>query len=151
MVCTDASPPSYNGSPLYYGVVALDRDSAGVLREGALSYYNVNNGNKPPNTPTAFALTATAQGPKLTWTLPATLDPDAGDTIDSFRIYRKAGVVAGTPALTDRYDYEALAADCTGTSCSYTDTGAGATTHTYWITAVDTRLREGTFLGPKSG
>lgn len=149
--CTDTAPPAYSGSAYYYAVVAIDRDSTGALREGATSYYNVNMGNRAPNAPTAFALTATAQGPKLTWTLPATLDPDAGDTIESFRIYRKNGVVAGTPAWTDRYDRESLANVCTGTSCSYTDTGAGATTHTYWITPVDNRLREGAYQGPKSG
>lgn len=150
--CTDPSPPSYSGSPFYYAVYAVDRDPSGNLREGAVSYANVNTTNRPPKAPASFALTRSGATVTLSWTLPSTpLDPDTGDNIDSFRVYRKDGTVSGTPTYLDRYDRERLQVLCSGTSCSYTDTGAGATTRTYWVTAVDTHLRESSFVGPKSG
>lgn len=146
--CTDPSPPVYPNKkdplPYYYGVYAVDRDSSGNLREGALSYADVNTGGtNPPNPPASFALTPGANV-RLSWTLPS-------GTIDSFRVYRKDGTVTGTPTYLDRYDRDRPEALCSGTSCSYTDTGTGGTPHTYWVTAVDTNLRESSFVGPKSG
>lgn len=152
--CTDPSPPNYSkNSAYYYGVYAVDRDAGGALREGALAYINVNQANKAPNAPTNFAVIAAPSGPTLSWTLPNTLDPDNGDTIDSFRIYRRVGSANGgtTPVYTERIDRDSLKALCVGTSCSYVDTTANGTTHTYWITAVDTRMRESSFVGPKTG
>ncbi len=150
--CTDPSPPDYSSSAYYYSVYAVDRDPSGNLREGAVSYTiaGVNTGNKPPKAPVSFALTPGANV-TLSWTLPSTpLDPDSGDTIDSFRVYRKDGT-GGTPTYLDRYDRDRLQQLCSGTSCSYTDTATGATTHTYWVTAVDTNLRESSFTAAKSG
>ena len=50
---------------------------------------DVNVANSPPNQPTALTLSKDAQGNTvLNWTAPAVGDPDAGDAIDSYRIYR---------------------------------------------------------------
>ncbi len=149
--CTDPSPPAYSTSAYYYAVYAVDRDPSGNLREGALSYANVNTGNRPPNPPGSFALTNQGTNVVLSWTLPSPLDPDSGDAIDSFRVYRKDGTVGGAPTYLDRYDRDRLQALCSGTSCSYTDTATGGTTHTYWVTAVDTNLRESSFTAAKTG
>ena len=139
--CVDTAPPAYSGQALYYIVVAVDRDTAGALREGSVSAINVNSGNRAPGIPTSLTASATT-GVRLTWTLPATLDPDSGDTIDSFRIYRRDGSTAGAPTLADRYDRDSSKALCSGTTCSYVDTAPNGTAHTYWVTAVDTHLRE---------
>ena len=140
-------------NPFYYAVVAVDRDSSGALREGATSFVNVNTGNKLPNAPTTFAVAAGLDGRTLTFKLPAKLDPDNGDTIESFRIYRKSGSVTGNPAIADRIDREDITVLCPdsnpGTTCTYKDT-TGLSTSTYWITSVDTHMRESTVLGPKS-
>jgi type II secretory pathway pseudopilin PulG len=148
--CVDPAPPAYSTSPLYYAVYAVDRDPSGLLREGAVSYTNVNTGNRPPNAPTSFAATKGTSGVTLTWTLPSPQDPDSGDYIDSFRIYRKSGTVFGTPVYTDRYDREALTALCSGSTCSFVDTATGGTTHTYWVTSVDSNLRESSYTTGKS-
>ena len=150
--CVDASPPAYSSSSAYYyAVYAVDRDPNGALREGAISYTNVNTGNRPPNAPTGFTASKGSSGVTLSWTLPKTQDPDSGDSIASFRIYRKNGSVTGTPTYLDRYDREAIEALCPTSTCSYVDDSTSGTTHTYWVTAVDTHLRESSYVGPASG
>ena len=152
--CTDSAPPAYNSkSAFYYAVVAVDRDPSGALREGATSFVNVNTGNKPPNVPTTLTATAGLNGRTLTFKLPNTLDPDNGDTIESFRIYRRSGTVTGSPVIADRIDREDITVLCPTstpqTVCTYKDT-TGLSTSTYWVSAVDTHMRESTILGPKS-
>ncbi len=143
--CTDTAPPAFSTTAFYYGVYAVDRDANGHLREGAVAYYNVNNGNRAPNAPanSSFSATRNSFGAiTLTWTMPATQDPDGGDKIGSFRIYRRSGSAGGSAALADRYDRENTAAVCNGSTCTWTDPAPPALTHTYWVTSVDTRLRE---------
>ena len=149
--CIDTSPPAYSSkNAYYYAVYAIDRDSAGALREGALSYVNVNSTNRPPKVPTTLTGVASGGNVTLTWKLPSTpYDPDTGDTIDSFRIYRRAN--STSPTYVDRVDRNTLAQMCgTSTTCTWTDTATGGTVHYYWVTAVDTHLRESSLLGPKS-
>jgi Tfp pilus assembly protein PilV len=152
--CTDMSPPAFaKNTAFYYAVVAVDRDSTGALREGATAFVNVNTANKAPSAPTTLVVTAGLDGRTLTFKLPAKLDPDVGDTIESFRIYRKAGTVTGNPAIADRIDREDITVLCPdslpGTTCTYKDT-TGLATSTYWVTSVDTHLRESAVVGPKS-
>ena len=152
--CTDTSPPNYSkNAVLYYAVTALDRDPAGALREGAVSWVNVNTGNNAPNAPTGLSVVSGVAGRTVSWTVPGTLDPDSGDTIDSFRIYRRTGAASGQPTVADRLDVDALAQLCTGTtggsSCSYVDATAFGPS-TYWVTSVDTHLRESAATGPKT-
>jgi prepilin-type N-terminal cleavage/methylation domain-containing protein len=149
--CIDPSPVAYsNSTPMYYTIAAYDRSPAGAERAGAVSYLDVNSGNHPPKSPINFASTRNPDGSvTLTWALPnGNFDPDAGDTIASFRVYRRAGTVAGSPTYADRYDYDAIDAYCTGvtsgSTCQSTDTAASGT-HTYTITSVDQHLRESSF------
>jgi prepilin-type N-terminal cleavage/methylation domain-containing protein len=143
--CTDMSPPAYSSSPFYYGVYAVDRDTTGALREGAVAYYNVNTGNQAPSAPanTSFTAVKNSLGAvTLTWSMPTAQDPDNGDRIDSFRIYRRAGTTGGAATLANRYDHELKGAVCTGNTCKWVDPAPQALTQTYWVTSVDTNLRE---------
>jgi prepilin-type N-terminal cleavage/methylation domain-containing protein len=144
--CLDTAAPAYSTSPLYYGVYAIDKDDQGRLREGAVSFQLVNSGNRPPSTPANFTATKSSTGVvTLTWTMPNTQDPDRGDRIESFRIYRRAGTATGSPALTNRYDRDNVAALCTGTTCRWVDPQSQGSTNSYWLTSVDTFLRESSY------
>jgi type II secretory pathway pseudopilin PulG len=139
--CVDPAPPAPTGTALSYWVVALDRTTGEVLREGAPSTaQDVNIKNEAPSPPSNLTLELDAEGRRvLRWSLPDPADPDRGDGIASFRIYRD-----GT-AVTDRYDRTG-----SGTDTVWTDTD-GVGSHTYWITAVDSHLHESTLVGPVEG
>ena len=143
--CLDVDAPAYSSTPLHYGVYPVDRDSAGVLREGAVSYVNVNSGNRAPNAVTNVMAGRTAGAVTLTWTLPNARDPDSGDSIESLRVYRRTGATLTAPALTSRYDRELTTALCTGTACRWVDPAPLTSATTYWVTSVDTHLRESPF------
>jgi fibronectin type 3 domain-containing protein len=139
--CVDATPPAGGGSALEYWVVAVDRDPSGADREGAPSTrIDVNAQNKAPFPPDALTLSTDAQGNTvLRWQRPAIADPDSGDYIASYRIYRD-----GT-AIANRYDRVA------GTESMATDASSGGVPHQYWVTSVDSHLAESTPLGPVTG
>jgi fibronectin type 3 domain-containing protein len=61
----------------------------------------------------------------LSWT--ASTDPDAGDSIQYYRIYRD-----GMNFVTNVYGRTA-----TGSNLSFTDTATGGDSHTYYVVAVD--------------
>lgn len=83
-----------------------------------------------PGAPTGLTITATTEGPKLTWTAPTT-----GAPVESYRIYR------GGKNYTDRYDK-------TGdTVPEYTDPKPKAGLE-YWVTAVGPNLVESPMAGP---
>jgi hypothetical protein len=134
--CQDQSPP--NQATLYYYVVALDRDSAGNQRLGALGNdVTVTQTDNPPYVPTNL-LASTSNGTTiLRWTAASPADPDAGDSIAFYRIYRDGS------AYANRYDRTGTGADLT-----YTDTHPDGVPHTYYVTAVDTQLAESPLLGP---
>lgn len=136
--CQDSSPPPV-GTP-GYTVVALDKDAAGAQREGAqATTATVPLLNTPPNAPTNLVATTSGGNTVLTWTAPAVADPDVGDSIDHYVIYRD-----GT-SYFDRYDRTG-----SGTQTTWTDTRTGGQVHTYVVKAVDTHLAESTALGPVS-
>jgi prepilin-type N-terminal cleavage/methylation domain-containing protein len=156
--CIDTAPPVYKNSAFYYGVYAYDQDPTGAIRGGALSYVEVNTAaNKAPKAPTSLAATASGGNVTVSWTIPpAPLDPDTGDTIESFRVYRRA---AGTPNSTawtylNRINpdgYDSMTAFCAGSiapaaPCSFTDTATGGITHQYMVTSVDSHLRESDYI-----
>jgi len=135
--CRDTNPPA---QPLLtYTLVALDRDTSGNLREGAASApVTVTQLNNPPNPPTGLTASTNAAGSTvLTWQAPVPADPDVGDSVAFYRIYRDGA------AIEDRYDRTGL-----GTDLSYEDSGTGGTEHTYRVTAVDGQLAESTVAGP---
>jgi hypothetical protein len=135
--CQDLSPPA---GTLQYYVVAVDNAPGGSLREGdQSSTVTVPTGNTPPNPPTGLSASSTNGGATtvLVWSAPNPADPDPGDSIAFYRIYRD-GTTYG-----DRYDRTA-----TGSALSYTDANTGGVPHTYYITAVDNHLAESTLVGP---
>jgi prepilin-type N-terminal cleavage/methylation domain-containing protein len=157
--CIDTSPPqTYNkNSALYYGVYAYDQDPTGAVRGGALSYIEVNTDqNKAPKAPTNLAATASGGNATVTWNIPgAPLDPDSGDTIESFRVYRRDAGATGPWTYADRLPpdvgYDSTTGFCSGSAgpgatCSFTDTNRGALAHQYMVTSVDSHLRESDYI-----
>jgi fibronectin type 3 domain-containing protein len=134
--CQDQSPP--NQANLYYYVVALDRDTAGAQRQGAPGdEVTVTQTDNPPFAPTNL-LASTSNGTTiLRWTAASPADPDPGDSIAFYRIYRDGS------AYANRYDRTG-----TGANVTYTDTQPDGVQHTYYVTAVDTQLAESPLLGP---
>lgn len=123
------------GDPqLYYYAVAVDRSAAGVLREGAASALaTVNSTNTAPLAPSGLVASTSGSAVVLSWTA-SPGDPDPGDSVAYYRIYRD-----GT-AYADRYDRTG-----TATELSYTDVDSNGVTHTYRVVAVDTQLGESAF------
>jgi Tfp pilus assembly protein PilV len=127
--CIDTDPaPSQT---LVYSVRAVDRSSTGSQRDGAASAsYSVVTGNRAPNTPAIASGSSTST---LVWSPVG--DPDGGDSVDFYRIYRDG------QALANRYDV----VDAAGNPIRWTDTNTGGTSHTYYVVAVDMRLAESAF------
>lgn len=135
--CQDSSPP--NLPLLTYTLRAVDRDSAGNLREGVASApVVVTQLNNRPNPPTGLALTTNAEGDAvLSWSAPVPDDPDLADQIAFYRIYRDGTAVA------NRFDRTGL-----GSEHTWTDARSTGESHQYWVTAVDSQLAESVVLGP---
>jgi prepilin-type N-terminal cleavage/methylation domain-containing protein len=136
VTCQDPAPPAF-GTPTYT-VVAVDRNAAGALREGAqATAATVPLLNNPPYAPTNLAATSSSGTTTLTWTAPAGGDPDLGDAVDHYAIYRDGTL------YENRYDRTPDA-----TTTTWTDTQTGGQVHTYAVCAVDTHLAESGKLGP---
>jgi hypothetical protein len=71
----------------------------------------------------------------LSWT--AATDPDAGDSIQFYRIYRD-----GTDWINDY-----LGRTSTGSTLSYTDAATNGDVHTYYVVAVDQSYSESRPIG----
>ncbi len=150
--CIDPSPPAL--TPLYYYVVALDRDDNHALRVGDTSpVLTVVPDANPPLAPTGLTVKANGDGTStLSWTVPGTPgnpaseDADPGDSISFYRIYRDGQAVA------ERYDRTANGTGGNpGNTITYVDGSTGGTQHSYWVTAVDTHYNESTETGPVTG
>lgn len=140
---------------LYYTVVALDVAPGGAVREGAAtSPKQVTDGNTVPSSPADLAVCAggspgctLADGSSaptgttvVSWS--AASDPDSGDSVSSYRVYRD-----GT-GYSSRYGR----AYSTGSgTLKFVDTAPGSGTHAYRVTAVDTKLGESAQAGPVTG
>lgn len=156
--CIDPAAPTYNkNNALYYGVYAYDQDTTGAVRQGALSYVEVNTAqNKAPKAPTNLNATASGGNVNVTWTNPPSpFDPDTGDTIESYRVYRRPVGASGAWTYLDRLPpddgYDSMTAFCAGSvapgaACSFTDTNTGGTPHQYMVTSVDSHLRESVYI-----
>jgi prepilin-type N-terminal cleavage/methylation domain-containing protein len=132
--------------PLYYYVVGVDTaPSTGALRDGDPSYLTVNSGNNVPSEPTDLSAclgglpdctepdgTPAADGSTvLRWT--ASTDPDPGDSILFYRIYRDGSTYA--------HRFGTFFPDATG-ALAWTDPDTPSGPHTYRLTAVDTQFGE---------
>ena len=83
-----------------------------------------------PDAPTGLTITATTEGPRLTWTAPA-----GGAPVQDYRIYR------GGTNYNDRYDRNG------DTLTEYSDPKPQAGQQ-YWVTAVGPNLVESAMAGP---
>ncbi|MDP8967661.1 MAG: prepilin-type N-terminal cleavage/methylation domain-containing protein, partial [Actinomycetota bacterium] len=115
------------GTQTYY-IVAIDRyESVGDPR-----FLTVNPPGSRPAAPTGLTVSTVAGVPRLDWTAAA-----AGGAA-FYRIYRDGTAVG----YADRYDRT------TGAVTTFTDSSPQATSHTYWVTAVDSSYNESDPLGP---
>jgi hypothetical protein len=139
-VCKDDSPPDVDA--VDYWAVAVDRAPDGSYREGTRSQLRtVTKANTRPFAPTDLTISVGTDGSAtLQWAAPSPADPDSGDSIQFFRIYRD-GV-----AYADRYDRTGL-----GTDLTWTDPAHNGDPHTYYVTAVDSQLAESDPVGPVGG
>jgi prepilin-type N-terminal cleavage/methylation domain-containing protein len=135
--CTDAAPP--DAALVEYVVYAYDRDTAGQERIGdASERLAVTKDNLKPWPPTGLTGTRTGDVVTLQWSRPTPDDPDSGDGVAFYRIYRDG------QALGDRYErwYDSRPQPI------WEDTQTAGLQHTYWVTAVDTHYAESDYLGP---
>jgi prepilin-type N-terminal cleavage/methylation domain-containing protein len=132
--CIDRDPPVEDDLEYYVYAWDLAHDT-GLPRTGPASEPPLivrlgNNPPFPPLTPTAEALGDGSV--RLQWLRPPVEDPDAGDRIAFYRIYRD-----GTT-----YDARYAAWDDPAGVVTFLDANTGGTAHTYWITAVDESFAE---------
>jgi Tfp pilus assembly protein PilV len=131
--CRENGMPA--GAQQYY-VVAYDRDSLGVSRNGdRSSLVTIPAGDTSPTPPPTLVAAKSGVNTVLSWT--AASDPDAGDSIQYYRIYRD-----GTSWITDYFDRTS-----SGSNLSYTDTATGGDVHTYYVVAVDQGNQESRPIG----
>lgn len=125
-------PDASSSQTLTYNVRAVDRDpSTGAFRNGAATAnVTVATGNRAPATP---AIGNAGTYATIGWY--AVTDPDRGDAVDFYRIYRDG------QGLANRYDV----VDASGDPILWTEPKPDGTTHTYYVVAVDTRLAESGF------
>jgi fibronectin type 3 domain-containing protein len=101
---------------------------------------DVNGTNRPPNAPRTLTLAKDTDGSSvLQWSAPSPADPDQGDSIVYYRIYRD-----GTDSA---HRYLTVG----GLETTAVDTKPAGATHQYWVSAVDSHLAESALLGPVSG
>lgn len=146
--CVDESAPA--SGPLHYVAYAIDADPDGGLREGdATQPLAIAEGNTQPETPAGLTAcaggTPGCDGPDgqpapegttvLAWN--AATDPDAGDSIAFYRIYRDG---TGYGQRLDRlYPTEG--------PLVYVDPSPGGSAHDYRVSAVDESYGESALSG----
>jgi prepilin-type N-terminal cleavage/methylation domain-containing protein len=127
--CLETDPSS--AQQLTYYIKAVDKDPSNAFRTGPQSStLTVTTTNTAPNIPTIASGGTTST---LSWS--PTTDPNSGDSVDYYRIYRD-----GT-AYANRYDV----IDNAGNPIVWTDPNNGGTTHTYRVVSVDTHAMESGF------
>jgi hypothetical protein len=117
----------------------------------------VNGSNAAPKAPTN--LTAVVSGADVTvgWKIPSSpSDPDSGDSVESFRVYRRGATVPPATAWTtaDRIGpagYDSMRVLCSGSTtagaaCGYNDAATDGAQHQYMVTSVDSHLRESVYI-----
>jgi prepilin-type N-terminal cleavage/methylation domain-containing protein len=132
--CKESGMPS--GDQQYY-IVAVDRDSSGQRNGDKSAYVTVPGVDQQPTTPPLIQVAKpSSTGPAvISWT--ASSDPDAGDSVQFYRIYRD-----GTDWVNDYYGRTT-----SGSSLSYTDSDTNGDPHTYYVVAVDQSYTESPMSG----
>jgi prepilin-type N-terminal cleavage/methylation domain-containing protein len=148
--CLDEGAPASN--PLYYYVAGVDTaPGSGALRDGAPSYLPVGSGNTVPTTPTNLSACvggtpgctepdgtpASDAATVIRWD--ASSDPDAGDSVLFYRIYRDGSTYA--------HRFGTFFPGATG-ALAWTDPETPNGQHTYRLTAVDSRYGESPLSAP---
>lgn len=127
---TIALKPAAVNLAVNYWVNAVDYDPTGNLRDGSPSnVVNAYASDNPPSPPTwqTTPVTNLSDGTTQLNFNVSPGDPDTGDYVAFYRIYRDG----------QRYDRTG-----SGTDTTYVDPNPGGTTHTYQITAVDSHEEE---------
>jgi hypothetical protein len=139
--CTDPSPPA--GALVSYWVRAYDKaPGTGVPRAGADSArLDVTNTNTPPFPPAITSVMTVGGVTTIKWNKPSPADLDPGDGLAFYRIYRD-GI-----SINNRYErwYD------NSPTVTWQDTLTGGTSHTYYVTSVDTHYAESPLVGPVIG
>jgi Tfp pilus assembly protein PilV len=130
--CRDESAPA--SGPVDYTVVAYDTGPSGSRAGDHSAPITVLPacGGAPCNTPPNAPDVTFADG-ILTISAPTPDDPDSGDGIDFYRVYRTS---SGAPGPGDRYDVVENGAR----TVTWSDTQSGS--WHYWVTAVDSHNSE---------
>jgi hypothetical protein len=150
----NCSPMPADPTPVFYWAVAVDQNGSSV-REGTPSaQVDVNACNHKPKTVGGFSKTANPDGSvTFDWDVPGSpVDPDAGDSIYGYRIYRwdDAGKTESSPP-GDRLEYlippyvtSCVAGSGTKPWPCWTDTSPrpGGISLAYCVRAVDTHMQE---------
>lgn len=146
-------PTDYVSQPSNYYVTGWDTYStgsqAGQPREGGASALaDADKCDNPPAGPSGLTVTASGGSASLNWTAPSPQDPDPGDSIMGWRIYRWPSG-ANVNYQTDRLAYVAYGQTVT----SFTDSSAdpGGVVQNYCVTSVDTRLNESPCSNTQAG
>ena len=134
--CTDTNPPA-TGDVRYF-VYAYDFDASNSLRASDGAQVDVRDANTRPYAPQSLTGQMSNGIVKLTWNQPSPEDPDGGDQIAYYRVYRDGQL------LSNRYD----TAGTVPGAVSYFDRDHKGVPRTYWVTAVDRNLGESTMVGP---
>jgi hypothetical protein len=129
--CQDMAPPDVDSVDYYVAAVDRDPDPPSDYRVGDRSVVRtVTKTNLPPYAPTSVTVSTSSGEPVLSWSAVTPPDPNSGDAVEFYRIYRDGR------AISNRYDR------ASATSTTYTDFRSGDNAHQYWVTAVDAQLGE---------
>jgi prepilin-type N-terminal cleavage/methylation domain-containing protein len=148
--CQDTNPPSCCSSTITYRITPTGANPDGSQQVGGNTAQspNVNAANTRPLEPENVSLVRSGTRVTISWTNPAgSGDPDSGDCIDFFRIYRRDlnGTTWEYADRVDRTTFGNAAAPCGGAgeaSNSITLIEPTSTAKRYRVTAVDTHLAE---------
>lgn len=137
------------GTTDLYWVQAWDKDTSGNPRLSTATSptSDANLCDRPPVAPSGLTTTTANGVVTLSWTAPSgTGDPDTGDYIQGWRIYRWAGTAAHT-----RLAYVGTTSTSPVTSFADSSPDPGGVAQSYCVTSVDTHLNESTCSNVASG